>query len=311
MATQVDSISKVKKKRRKNFDYDNFYGYLFIAPFILSFLIFTVVSYSMSIFLSFTRYNILSPPTWIGLDNYRNMLFNDFRFWQAFWNTVQFTLVAVPIRLIVALLVAFALINAGKLSSFYRTIYYIPSIMGGSIAIALMWQRIMSSNGAINSFLQLLGFDVTISWVFDPRTAMGTLILLSIWQFGGPMLIFLAGLKQIPQSYYEAAVVDGANGFQKFFRITLPLLTPVIFFNLIMGTIGSMQAFTSAFVVTAGRPMGMTRLFVMYLYENAFEFHAMGYASAMAWFLFVVIAAFAAIIFKSSGAWVFYESEKG
>ena len=290
---------------------ENFYGYLFIMPFIIGLMVFTVFSFGASFVLSFTRYNIFAPPEWVGLQNYYNMFFNDARFWQSFRNTVYFTFVSVPIRLVFSLGIAMIMLKAGSLSSFYRLVYYLPSIMGGSIAVALMWRRIMASDGAINSFINsTFGTNVVISWVFDPRTAMWTLIMLAIWQFGGAMLIFLAGLKQIPASYYEAAVVDGANSWQKFIRITIPLLTPVIFFNLIMGLIGSMQAFTSSFVVTGGRPFGMTRFFAMYLYENAFEFGQMGYASAMAWFMFVIIAIMTAIVFKSAGGWVFYEGGK-
>jgi len=219
--------------------------------------------------------------------------------------------ISVPGRLVLALAMAMVMMRAGRASSFYRMVYYLPTVMGGSIAVMLMWRRIMASDGAVNSFFQALGFDVSISWVFDPQTAMGTLILLALWQIGASMLIFLAGLKQIPLSYYEAAVIDGASGWQKFSKITFPLLTPVIFFNLIMGIINSFQAFTQSFVVTGGRPMGMTRLFAMNLFENAFQFYQMGYASAMAWFMFFVIAFFTAFVFKSAGGWVFYESDGG
>lgn len=273
-------------------------------------MIFTFISFGASFFLSFTQFNILQPPRWVGLLNYRAM-FEDSRFWQSFWNTIFFAGVSIPLRLMVALGVAMVMMRAGRASSFYRLVYYLPSLMGGSIAVALMWRRIMATDGAINAFLQALGFNVTRSWIFDPSTAMWTLILLSLWQFGAAMLIFLAGLKQIPISYYEAAVIDGANGWQKFIRITLPLLSPVIFFNLVMGIIGGFQAFTSSFVVTGGRPMGMTRFYMMYLYEQAFRDMQMGFASAMAWFMFVIIAAFTVLVFKSSGGWVFYESEKG
>jgi len=308
---RMSNIIALGKRRKKVSDVNNVYGYLFISPFIIGFVVFTAISFGTAIYISFTRYNIISPPEWIGFQNYYNMLFNDARFWQSFWNTMIYVGVSVPARLVLALAVAMVMMRAGKMSSFYRMVYYLPTVMGGSIAVMLMWRRIMSSDGALNSFLQSLGIDATISWVFDPRTAMGTLILLALWQIGASMLIFLAGLKQIPSSYYEAAVIDGANGWQKFSKITLPLLTPVIFFNLIMGIINSFQAFTQSFVVTEGRPMGMTRLFAMNLFENAFQFGQMGYASAMAWFMFFVIAFFTMFVFKSSGGWVFYESENG
>ena len=297
-----------RRRRSRMLIQESLYGYLFIAPFIVGFLVFTVFSFGASLYLSFTRYNIFAPPEWIGLDNYRNMFFNDSRFWQTFRNTLFFTFVSVPLRLVVALGVAMVMLKAGRLSSFYRLVYYLPSLMGGSIAVALMWRRIFHSDGAFNSFInRILGTNITTAWVFDTRTAMWTLIVLSLWQFGSAMLIFLAGLKQVPTSYYEAAVVDGANSWQKFYKITIPMLSPVIFFNLVMGLIGAMQAFTSAFVVTQGRPFGMTRFYVMYLYETAFEFGQMGYASAMAWFLFIIIVLMTSVVFKSSGGWVFYE----
>lgn len=305
------ALAKPKRRLSKTVMWENIYGYMFIMPFIIGLLVFTVFSFGASLYLSFTRYNIFTPPEWIGLTNYRNMFFNDTRFWQSFRNTVFFTFVSTPLRLAVALGVAMLMLRAGRATYVYRLVYYLPSIMGGSIAVAVMWRRIFSSEGAINAVLNnAFGLNITRNWVFDPQTAMWTLILLSLWQFGGAMLIFLAGLKQVPASYYEAAVVDGANGWQKFYKITIPLLSPVIFFNLIMGLIGAMQAFTSSFVVTGGRPMGMTRFYAMYLYETAFEFGQMGYASAMAWFIFVVIAILTAIVFKSSGGWVFYEGGK-
>ena len=304
----TDGSVKPKKRWSRMSIQENLFGYMFIFPFIIGLMVFTVFSFGMSFYLSFTRYNIFAPAQWIGLDNYRNMLFNDSRFWQTFRNTLFFTFVGTPLRLIIALAVAMIMLRGGRMSYFYRLVYYLPSIMGASIAVALMWRRFFNSDGVINSLINsIFGTNITTAWVFDQRTAMWILILLSLWQFGGAMLIFLAGLKQVPESYYEAAIVDGANSWQKFFKITLPMLSPVIFFNLVMGLIGSMQAFTSAFVVTQGRPFGMTRFYVMYLYETAFEWGQMGYASAMAWFLFVIIVAMTAIVFKSSGGWVYYE----
>lgn len=298
------------RRRLKRNKYDNLAGYVFIAPFVIGFCVFTIYPLLSSLYYSFTRYNILTPAVFNGLTNYKNML-TDSKFWQSFTNTLYYVVISVPLRLAMALLVAVVMMRAGRMSSFYRMVYYLPSIMGGSIAVALMWRRIFSSDGAINTFLQMLGINSTTSWIASPSTAMGTLILLSIWQFGSAMLIFLAGLKQIPTSYYEAAIIDGANGRQKFFRITLPMLTPVILFNLVMQTINGFMTFTSSYVITQGKPMDKTLFFAVYMYRKAFEFRDMGYASAMAWVMLVVIGALTALIFKSSSVWVYYESERG
>ena len=289
---------------------NNMAGYIFIAPFVIGFVVFTIYPFFSSLYLSFTRYNILTPAKWIGATNYVNM-WGDAKFWQSFWNTMFYAAVSVPLRLGVALGIAMIMMKAGRMSSVYRVVYYLPSIMGGSIAVALMWRRLMSSDGAINSFLQALGLNVTTSWIAEPKTAMGTLIVLSLWQFGSTMLIFLAGLKQVPVSYYEAAIIDGANGLQKFVKITLPMLTPVIFFNLVMQIINAFMAFTSSYVITQGKPLDKTLFFAVYMYRKAFQFSEMGYASAMAWFILVIIAILTALIFRSSSMWVYYESERG
>ncbi|HML46013.1 MAG TPA: sugar ABC transporter permease, partial [Clostridia bacterium] len=282
-----------RRKRPKQFD--NVAGYVFISPFIVGFLIFTIYPVFSSLYLSFTRYNILTPAIFNGLTNYRNMM-ADSKFWQSFWNTVAYAFISVPLRLSMALFIAMIMLRAGRMSSAYRTVYYLPSIMGGSIAVALMWRKIFASDGAINGFLHLIGIQSNVSWIASPQTAMGTLILLSIWQFGSAMLIFLAGLKQIPESYYEAALIDGANGRQKFFRITLPMLTPVILFNLVMQTINGFMTFTSSYVITQGKPMDRTLFFAVYMYRKAFEFRDMGYASAMAWMTLLFIAGLTALI---------------
>lgn len=296
--------------KRKLHGNENLAGNLFIAPFIFGFCVFTIYPLLSSIYYSLTRYNILTPAVFIGVKNYVNMM-SDMKFWQAFRNTIVFVVVSVPLRLSVALLIAVIMQKAGKMSSFYRTVYYLPSIMGGSIAVALMWRRIFFSDGALNSFLQAIGINSTTPWISSPQTAMGTLILLSIWQFGSSMLIFLSGLKQVPISYYEAAVIDGANGRQKFFRITLPMLTPVILFNLVMQTINGFMTFTSSFVITQGKPLDKTLFFAVYMYRKAFEFRDMGYASAMGWIMLIIIGLMTALIFRSSSAWVYYESERG
>jgi multiple sugar transport system permease protein len=196
-----------------------------------------------------------------------------------------------------------------KLVSFYRAAYYAPSIVGGSVAVAVMWRQVWGGRnvGLINFIFQALGLPV-VNWLANPRTAIWTLITLAAWQFGSPMLIFLAGLKQIPAELYESAAIDGAGGWGRFTKITLPLLTPVIFFNLVMQMISGFLVFTQAYLVTGGRPLDTTLFYALYLYLRAFEIHEMGYGSAMAWILLLVIAFFTALVFRSSSTWVYYES---
>lgn len=286
-------------------------GYLFIAPFVISFLAFIVIPIMASIYLSFTKYDLLSAPVFNGISNFGAM-FHDEIFWKAFSVTFQYAFISVPLRLVFALLVAMLFTRKAKVVGIYRTIYYLPSIMGGSIAVSVMWRRLFMADGAVNSALALIGVQVNTSWIGNPRTALWTLIILAVWQFGSSMLIFLAGLKQIPASYYEAANIDGANAWQKFIKITIPQLTPVIFFNLVMQLISGFTVFTQAFVISGGTgdPMNSTLVYALYLYRRAFEFYDMGYGCAMAWILVIIIAFFTALIFKSSSAWVYYESKE-
>jgi multiple sugar transport system permease protein len=195
-----------------------------------------------------------------------------------------------------------------RFAGMYRTALYIPSIIGGSVAVAVMWRQLFGNEGAINSFLELMGFE-PVSWLGNASTAIWTLVVLYGWQFGSSMLIFLAGLKNIPQTYYEAASVDGANAWQRFYKITIPLLTPVILFNVVMQTIQGFMAFTPSYIITEGGPMNSTLLYVLYMFERAFTFFDMGYASAMAWVMLIIIAILTALIFKSSPYWVHYESD--
>ena len=211
---------------------------------------------------------------------------------------------AVPLRLTFALFVAMLLNTKRRAVGGYRAAYYAPSIVGGSVAVAVMWREIFGVNGLVNAV-----FNTDIAWLGNPSTAIWTLILLAVWQFGSPMLIFLAGLKQIPGELYEAASMDGANGWHRFWRVTLPLLTPIIFFNLIMQTISGFMVFTQAFIITGGSPLDTTLFYALYVYQRAFGTFEMGYASAMAWVLLAIVAFFTAIVFKSSSYWVFYEAE--
>lgn len=299
-----------RKRRRGVKDYDNLAGYAFISPWLIGFILFTIFPMGLSFVLSFTQYDLLSAPKWIGLENYINIFINDDRFISALKATFSYVFAAIPLRLIFALFVAMLLVKDRRLVSGYRAAYYIPSLIGGSVAVAVMWRQLFGANGAINSVLIELGLmEKGISWVGNPNTALWTLILLAVWQFGSPMLIFIAGLKQIPDSYYEAASIDGANGWQKFTKITLPSLTPIIFFNFLMQIISGFMAFTESYLITDGGPFDRTLFYAVYLFEKAFKFYDMGYASALAWILLVIMGVFTAIIFKTSNYWVHYESE--
>ncbi|MBQ7064828.1 MAG: sugar ABC transporter permease [Firmicutes bacterium] len=287
---------------------DNICGYIFIAPFIIGFLVFTIIPMGASLFLSFTKYDILGAPQWIGLQNFKTMFTQDPKFWKSFWVTVKYVFIAIPLRLLFALMIALVLSKDTKGTSFYRASYYLPSLIGGSIAIAVLWKRIFGTGSVINSLLAMLGININYSWIGNPKTALLTLIILAVWQFGSPMLIFLSGIKQIPRSYYEAARIDGASGGACFFRITLPLLTPVIFFNLIMQMITGFMVFTQGYIITEGGPLDSTLFYALYMYRQSFTYYNMGYGCAMAWFMLVIIAIMTSIVFKSSSAWVYYES---
>lgn len=283
-------------------------AYLFISPWLIGFLVFYVGPMLFSFYLSFTSYDLLSSPRWIGLDNFRKMFTADQRFLTALYVTFQFVFISVPLKLAFALILAMIFNRGVRGTTIYRTIYYIPSIIGGSVAIAIIWKKIFSLDGAFNQFLSLFGIQGKM-WIADPGTALSTLILLVVWQFGSPMLIFLAGLKQIPSELYEASSIDGANRFSKFIHITVPMLSPILFFNLVMQLIHAFMAFTQSFLITKGGPVDSTLFYAVYLYERGFTYFEMGYASALAWFLLLIVSLFTLIIFKTSSAWVFYEHE--
>ena len=286
-------------------------GYIFSAPFILGFLAFTIIPMLYSLYISFTNFRIASPPVWVGLGNYLRMFTDDPRFIKSVTVTLYYVLASVPLKISFALVVAFLLTRRTRLASFYRSLYYLPSLIGGSIAVSLVWKELFAVNGVVNKFLALLGKSEPIEWLGHPSYAIWVLVLLTAWQFGSSMLIFAAGLKQIPESYYEAAQIDGASVVQQFFYITLPCLSPVILFNLVMQTINGFMNFTQAFVITKGGPMDSTLFYALYLYNSAFNYFEMGYASAMAWVLLIMVATVTAIIFKTSGKWVYYESKGG
>ncbi|MCI8623493.1 MAG: sugar ABC transporter permease [Provencibacterium sp.] len=313
----IPSVSKppVSKSGRRSVSrfFDRAAGYLFISPWLIGFLGFTLLPMAVSFYLSLTRYNVISPPVFVGLKNYAEIFTNDDRFISALQATLVYVFVHVPLKLLFSLAVAMLLYKTGsRIVSVYRALFYLPSIIGGSVAIAVMWRRIFGVDGIVNDFLGRLGLiEYEISWLGQPSTAMGTLILLGIWQFGSPMLIFLAGLKQIPDSYYEAAAIDGCGWWGRLWRITLPLLTPILFFNLLMQLIRAFMCFTEAFIITEGGPMDRTLFYVLYLYQKSFKYFQMGYGCALAWILLAVIGLFTLLVFRSSQYWVFYESKDG
>ncbi|WP_083988923.1 carbohydrate ABC transporter permease [Devosia geojensis] len=284
-------------------------GYMFLIPWLIGFFALTLGPALASLYLAFTKYDVLTPPVFTGLDNFGYMFFQDYRFRQALQVTFTYVLWSVPLKLGLALLIAIALDKGTRGVDLYRAIFYLPSLIGGSVAIAVLWRQLFDRDGLTDQLLQLLGWPPGTSLLNNPDHALKTLIVLSVWQFGAPMVIFLAGLRQIPQHLHEAARMDGAKTMQRFSRITLPLLAPVIFFNLIMQTIDAFKAFTQAFVVSAGTggPIDSTLFYTLYLYQEGFAFFRMGYASALAWFLLIIIAAFTALTFLSAKYWVHYD----
>ncbi|MCA1296239.1 sugar ABC transporter permease [Paenibacillus sp. alder61] len=287
-------------------------GYAFISPFIIGFIAFTLIPMFVSLYMSFTSYNLFTAPEWIGLENFKKMFFGDPKYWNSVRVTLLYVFIGVPLRLVFALFVAMILNTGSRMVGTYRTLYYLPSIIGGSVAVSIMWRNIFSNEGVINHVLTIIGIG-PVSWFGDPDAALVMLISLSIWQFGSSMLIFLAGLKNISPEMYEAASVDGANPVRKFFRITLPLLSPIILFNLIMQTISAFMTFVPAYIISKGEggPMEGTMLYSLYLFRQAFMFNNMGYASAMAWVMLLIVSLLTAVLFLTSRFWVFYENEGG
>jgi multiple sugar transport system permease protein len=289
---------------------ENRAAYLFLAPWFLGLVLITLGPTFISLYLSFTRYNILRPPRWVGLDNYVEMFTQDPQFWAAVRVTFFYVGWTVPLVLVMSLAVA-TVLNRGLAGlAFYRSVFYIPSLIGGSVAIGLLWREVFGSSGIFNDLLALFGIEGQ-SWVANPDTAPWTLVALNVWTFGSAMVIFLAALRQIPPALYEAASIDGASAWIRFRRITLPLLTPVIFFNVILTMIHSFQAFTQSYIISngTGGPAESTLLYTLYLYKRGFVQLDMGYASAMAWLLLIAIALFTGLLFWSARYWVFYGDE--
>lgn len=282
--------------------------YLYISPWLLGFIFLTLGPMVVSIFLSFTRWDIITSPIWVGLGNFRELLFEDPLFWKSLKVTALYSLVSVPLHLVTSLLVAILLNQKIKAMGVFRTIFYLPTVLP-VVASTMLWMMLFLRDGLINDFLGIFGVPPH-TWLSDERFAIWALIAMSLWGFGTSMIIFLAGLQGIPQTFYEACTIDGANWWSKFWHVTVPMLSPIIFFNFVMGVIGTFQVFTQGYIMTGGGPNHSTLFYVLYLYQNAFEYLRMGYASAMAWILFLLLMLLTLFIIKSSSAWVYYEGER-
>ncbi|MFP4467027.1 MAG: carbohydrate ABC transporter permease [Candidatus Goldiibacteriota bacterium] len=286
------------------------WGYIFLSPWILGMIFFIGGPIIAAIVLAFMEWDLLSPPKFVGLDNFRQMFFHDTKFWKSMWNTFYYTVFAVPLGIVGSIAVALLMNQDWKSVRILRTIYYLPSVTAG-VASAIIWMWLLNPDfGLINYGLSFFGIPGPL-WLADEHWSKPALVIMSLWAVGGNMIIYLAGLQGIPRQLYEAADIDGAGLFHKFRHITIPMLTPVIFFNLIMTIVWSFQIFTQVYVMTGGQggPADSTLVMVLYIYQMAFKYHHMGYASALAWILFVVIMIFTLLQFRFAGGWVHYEGE--
>jgi oligogalacturonide transport system permease protein len=284
-------------------------GFMFVLPFVLGVLLFKAFPFVMSFALSFTQYDLIDPPEWVGMRNYSEMLTGDPLFRQSLGVTLTFALLAVPMRVGFALVIAQVLNFRLKGINAFRAAFYIPSILGGSIAVAVLWRFLFAKYGLINILLAKIGLD-PIPWLADEHYAMWTIVLLFTWQFGSACVIFLAALQNVPASLYEAAECDGASKHMQFWKITVPLITPVIFFNLIMQMVHAFQEFNGPYLITEGGPLHSTYVLALYIYDQSFRFFNLGYGAALSWVLFALVGGLAAISFWSSKYWVFYAGEK-
>lgn len=284
-------------------------GFLFVLPFVLGVLGFKLFPFVMSFALGFTQYDLIDPPEYIGLQNYRELFGDDPLFRKSLGVTLLFAGLAVPLRVGFALFIAHVLNFQLRGINFFRSAFYLPSILGGSIAVAVLWRFVFAKYGLVNLLLAQLGFE-PIAWLADEHWSMWTIVLLFTWQFGSAMVIFLAALQNVPITLYEAAECDGANKRQQFFRITVPLITPVIFFNMVMQMVQAFQEFNAPYAITEGGPLNSTYVLALYIYEQSFRFFNLGYGAALSWVLFALVAALSAVSFWSSKYWVFYSGEK-
>jgi multiple sugar transport system permease protein len=300
-------VSRNRSKGRDLRLRENVAGYLFLSPFLVGLAAIVAGPMVSSLYLSFTNYSAFGDPQWIGFENYARA-FSDPRMWAAARVTITYVLTAVPTVVVIALLLAVFLNRGVRFLSVYRAVFYVPSLIGGSVAVALLWRQVFGAEGLLNYALQAIGIDHRISWIGSPSTALSTLVILQAWQFGSAMIIFLAGLRQIPQSYYEAARIDGANSIQQFLFITLPMLGPIVLFNTVMAMIGAFQAFNSAYIISSGSggPADSTLFFTLYLYQQGFVNFDFGYASALGWLLILAIATATAVLLVGTRRWIHY-----
>lgn len=281
-------------------------GYLYIAPWLIGFFAFQFFPLLYSLFYSFTDYSIGAAYSFVGLDNYKHAFSMDANFKKSLAVTFIYVFTAVPAKLVMAMLMALVLNAKLRFVNVFRTAFYIPSIMGASVAVSILWRFLFMKDGYMNRLLSVFGIG-PVDWLGNQKFALMTIALITVWQFGSSMVLYLNGLKQVPLTYYEAAKIDGAGPIRRFFSITIPQISPIIFFTIIMQVITAFQEFTAPMLVTSGGPVKSTYLYGLMLYDNAFKFYKMGYASALSWILFVIIVIFSALMFRYSNAKVYYE----
>jgi multiple sugar transport system permease protein len=312
--TQIssNSLPGARAGKRANHFRHGYAPWLMLLPWLIGLFAITLGPMLASLYLSFTNYNLLGATRWVGTDNYAQILTDDPRFYAAAAVTLKYVVFAVPLQLGFALAIALVLNQGLRGLTLYRSLYYLPSLLGSSVAIALLWRQIFGTTGLVNQALGVLGYTNLPAWIATPEYALDTIILLHVWTFGSPMIIFLAGLRQIPADLYEAASVDGATAWTQFWKITLPMLSPVIFFNSVLQMINAFQSFTQSFVVSGGTggPVDSTLMYTLYMYQMAFTNFRMGYASAMAWILMLTIGVLTALAFWTSRYWVHYAGDK-
>lgn len=305
MSGEQGKKQRIKRKKNSISRTQEKYFYGFISLWMIGFFVFVLGPVLYSLYASFTEWNGITAPELKGIVNYLKIFLEDDLVGKSILNTLAFTIVSVPLNLLIGLILATLLNKRYFGSNFFRALFYMPSVMAG-VAIYIAWTYLMNTNaGIFNLWLSRLGIDA-VGWLSDPKWAMSSIILVNATSCGGQMLIILAGLQDIPKDYYESAMLDGAGSFQRFFRITLPLLTPVVFFNVIMSIIAGLQVFTQPWILTQGGPLNATYVYGIHLYNNAFRYYRFGYSCAMAWLLLVVVLGITGLVFKSGGKWVFY-----
>ena len=304
---QAPRVEVARRRGSRRARHNRIVGYLFISPWLIGFLVFALYPFLASLFYSLTSYDILTPPRWVGLSNY-GLMVQDGLFWRSLGNTLYFTVFAVPLTTVMAIAIAMLLNMKVRGLAVYRTIFYLPSVVP-LVASSILWIWLFNpSFGLLDSFLRMLGLPAP-GWLYDEAWVKPALIVMSLWGVGSAIVIYLAGLQGVPQELYEAAGLEGANAWQRTWHVTLPMISPVILFNVVLGLIGSLQYFTHAYVITQGGPNNASLFYALYLYQQAFSYLHLGYASAMAWLLFVLILLATIAVFKTSAKWVYYGGE--